>query len=80
MADWLGAPPLIARPVVQAPTTTDGGLEKWPDAGSAANIGIMLFRPSAEALAKVGLVHLLVSVPVHGFTSSIATNGLTAMG
>ena len=25
-------------------TTTDGGLERWPDAGAAANIGIMLFR------------------------------------
>lgn len=28
-------------------TVEDGGLEKFPDAGSAANIGIMLFRPKA---------------------------------
>ena len=28
-------------------TVEDGGLEKYPDAGSAANIGIMLFRPKA---------------------------------
>ena len=32
------------------PTTKDGGLEKWPDAGSAANIGIMLFRPKSIPL------------------------------
>lgn len=28
-------------------TVDDGGLEKYPNAGSAANIGIMLFRPKA---------------------------------
>lgn len=32
----------------------DEGLEKWPDAASAANIGIMLFRATkAQELAKV---------------------------
>jgi hypothetical protein len=31
---------------------TDEGLELWPQAASAANIGIMLFRPRANALAK----------------------------
>ena len=34
-------------------TTANGGLEPWPEAGSAFNIGIMLFRPSAQPLAKV---------------------------
>ena len=34
-------------------TVTDEGLELWPQAASAANIGIMLFRPRANALAKV---------------------------
>ena len=32
-------------------TARDGGLEKWPDAGAAANIGIMLFRTKAAELA-----------------------------
>lgn len=36
-------------------TVTDEGLELWPQAASAANIGIMLFRPKANALAKVRL-------------------------
>ncbi len=31
----------------------DGGLELYPQAGSAANIGIMLFRPTAAEFAKV---------------------------
>lgn len=34
-------------------TVDDEGLERWPQAASAANIGIMLFRPRANALAKV---------------------------
>ena len=34
-------------------TATDEGLEKWPDASSAANIGIMLFRPKGHDLAAV---------------------------
>ena len=33
-----------------APTSTDGGLEMFPEAGSAANIGIMFFRPKAASL------------------------------
>ncbi|CAL8469429.1 g8970 [Coccomyxa elongata] len=33
-------------------TTADDGLEKFPEAGSAANIGIMLVRKGALALAK----------------------------
>ena len=39
-------------------TVPDEGLEKWPDAASAANIGIMLFRPRAHDLAgvRMGLV------------------------
>ncbi|KAL4450568.1 hypothetical protein ABPG77_000924 [Micractinium sp. CCAP 211/92] len=32
-------------------TVTDEGLERWPDAASAANIGIMLFRPKGHDLA-----------------------------
>lgn len=36
-------------------TVTDEGLERWPDAASAANIGIMLFRPKAHELAAVSL-------------------------
>ncbi|EFN51848.1 hypothetical protein CHLNCDRAFT_37217 [Chlorella variabilis] len=32
-------------------TVQDEGLEKWPEAASAANIGIMLFRPRAHDLA-----------------------------
>lgn len=35
------------------PTSTGMGLERWPEAGSAANIGVMLFRPSAHEFAKV---------------------------
>ena len=38
--------------LLQANTTADGGLELFPEAGSAANIGIMLFRSSAVHLAK----------------------------
>jgi len=34
-------------------TTADDGLEKFPEAGSAANIGIMLVRKAALGLAKV---------------------------
>lgn len=34
-------------------TTNDDGLERFPEAGSAANIGIMLFRKAAIRLAKV---------------------------
>ena len=30
------------------------GLERWPEAASAANIGIMLFRPKGHDLAAVG--------------------------
>ncbi|GAB4813810.1 hypothetical protein N2152v2_000856 [Parachlorella kessleri] len=33
-------------------THSDEGLELWPEAGSAANIGIMLFRPSGHDFAK----------------------------
>lgn len=39
--------------VWQVATARDGGLEHYPEAGSAANIGIMLFRPSAADFAKV---------------------------
>lgn len=38
---------------MQANTTDGDGLERWPDAASAANIGIMLFRVSARKLAEV---------------------------
>ena len=38
----------------QAATVTEGGLEIWPDAGSAFNIGIMLFRQGALPFAQVG--------------------------
>ena len=34
-------------------TNADQGLESWPEAASAANIGIMLFRPSGHDFAKV---------------------------
>ena len=37
----------------QADTVQDGALELYPEAGSAANIGIMLFRPTAADFAKV---------------------------
>jgi hypothetical protein len=37
-------------------TVTDEGLERWPDAASAANIGIMLFRPKAHELAAVSML------------------------
>lgn len=39
-------------------TVQDEGLEKWPEAASAANIGIMLFRPRAHDLAAVRLYSL----------------------
>ena len=38
---------------LQRETVTDGGLELYPEAGSAANIGIMLVKPNAVPLAKV---------------------------
>ncbi len=38
---------------LQRETATDGGLEHYPEAGSAANIGIMLVRPSCNDFAKV---------------------------
>ena len=37
----------------QAATVRDGGLELFPEAGSAANIGIMLFRATTADFAKV---------------------------
>ena len=40
---------------LQRETATDGGLEHYPEAGSAANIGIMLVRPSCNDFAKVRL-------------------------
>ncbi len=40
----------------QRNSTADDGLERFPDAGSAANIGIMLVRKGALSLAKVGPV------------------------
>ncbi|KAI3434501.1 hypothetical protein D9Q98_002576 [Chlorella vulgaris] len=39
-------------------TVADEGLERWPDAGSAANIGIMLFRSTARNLASEWVVKL----------------------
>lgn len=42
----------------------DEGLERWPDAGSAANIGIMLFRPKGHDLAKVSVVCFGLSIPL----------------
>ena len=39
--------------LLQRETVTDGGLELYPEAGSAANIGIMLVKPNAVPLAKV---------------------------
>lgn len=44
---------MLTCPLSQAATVTDGGLEKWPDAGSAFNIGIMLFRQGALPFAQV---------------------------
>ena len=38
----------------QLATATDEGLEHSPEAGSSANIGIMLVKPTANDLAKVG--------------------------
>jgi len=40
-------------------TARDGGLEHYPEAGSAANIGIMLFRPSAADFAKKWLEDIM---------------------
>ena len=40
-----------------ANTVDDEGLEKEGCWGSAGNIGIMLFRPTAIKLAEVGLDH-----------------------
>ena len=37
---------------MQHATTTDGGLEMYPGAGTA-NIGIMLFRTTAKVFAEV---------------------------
>ena len=38
---------------LQRETTVDGGLENYPEAGSSANIGVMLVRPSANDFARV---------------------------
>ncbi|XRB18460.1 glycosyltransferase family 77 protein [Pseudoscourfieldia marina] len=51
MAEYKNADVLTSSDHLSA-TTTDGGLESWPNAGSAANIGIMLFRRSANKLAR----------------------------
>jgi hypothetical protein len=48
-------------------TVTDEGLELWPQAASAANIGIMLFRPRANALAKVREVQTVHAVLAVGW-------------
>ncbi len=47
---------------MQRNTTSDDGLELWPDSASAANIGIMLFRKGAGKLAKVW-ISLIRSMP-----------------
>lgn len=52
--------------LLQRETVTDGGLEKYPEAGSAANIGIMLVKPNAVPLAKV----TSAQPPVFKFTLS----------
>eukprot|EP00887_Chlorella_sp_A99_P001666 scaffold8.g1666.t1 len=52
-ADVLTSSDLLAN------TVDDEGLEKWPQADAAANIGIMLFRPRARELAKEWLDMLL---------------------
>ena len=44
---------------LQASTTTDGGLETFPEAGSPGNIGILLVRKTANAFAKVCLQPLM---------------------
>ncbi len=38
---------------MQANTSDDGELEHFPEAGSAFNIGIILVRQTANALAQV---------------------------
>lgn len=38
---------------LQKETATDEGLEHYPEAGSSANIGIMLVKPAANPMVKV---------------------------
>lgn len=47
-----------------ADTVQDGFLELYPEAGSAANIGIMLFRPNASDFAKAWLEVILADETV----------------
>ncbi len=54
-------------------TASDDGLELFPEAGSAANIGIMLFRSSAIGLAKVCL---WACCEVRNMPGSLATQSM----
>ena len=49
---------------LQRETATDGGLEHYPEAGSAANIGIMLVRPSCNDFAKVTIRRITTKMDV----------------
>ena len=53
---------------MQSATVFDNGLERFPDAGSAANIGILLFRKAALPLAEVSiLINILLELNLCSF-------------
>lgn len=74
--------------LLQMNTTADDGLENFPEAGSAANIGIMLVRKAALGLAKVckrfitsqnALNSRNFLIPVPGYTELVCLVGRSGM-
>ena len=50
--------------LLQHATAVDGGLEHFPEAGAAANIGILMFRTAGHNLAEVRPSTLQLSPPL----------------
>lgn len=76
MAKYPEADILVSSDHLSA-TTTDGGLELYPEAGSAANIGIMMFRPNSSSFVDAW-VNALDSDP--NYWDQNAFNDLFRMG
>ena len=49
--------------LLQHATAVDGGLEHFPEAGAAANIGILMFRTAGYNLAEVRPSTLQLPLP-----------------
>ena len=50
--------------LLQHATAIDGGLEHFPEAGAAANIGILMFRTAGHKLAEVKPITLQLPQPL----------------